>query len=100
MFGRKNGAVFSNREMSLDGECGSGSFGGLLSGIFSYMSRRSRGGGNVGIGFIDFQGLREGRKTGSGEQRKEQISEDSHICSIAPQTPDRRREAGTDDREN
>src|SRR5580692_8463791 len=28
-----------------------------------HSSRRSRGGGNVGIGFIDFQGLGEGRKT-------------------------------------
>src|SRR5664280_1184698 len=42
---------------------GAGSFGRLLFGIFSYMSRGCRDRGNVGIGFIDFQGLWEGRKT-------------------------------------
>jgi hypothetical protein len=48
--------------MSLNGEFEADSFGWLLFGIFSYMPRRRRGGGNVGIGFIDFQGLWEGRK--------------------------------------
>jgi hypothetical protein len=32
-------------------------------GMISYIARDRRGGGNVGIGFIDFQGLWEGRKT-------------------------------------
>jgi hypothetical protein len=36
---------------------------GWFLGIFIHP-RRSRGGGNVGIGFIDFQGVWEGRKTG------------------------------------
>src|ERR1019366_1468283 len=49
--------------MSLKGPVGAGSFGRLLFGIFSYMSRGCRDSGNVGIGFIDFQGLWEGRKT-------------------------------------
>jgi hypothetical protein len=49
--------------MSLKGQLRAGSFGRLLFGIFSYISRRSRGGGNVEIGFIDFQGLWKGRKT-------------------------------------
>src|ERR1035437_8658946 len=49
--------------MSLKVAVGAGSFGRLLFGIFSYMSRSCRGGGNVGIGFIDFQGLWEDRKT-------------------------------------
>jgi hypothetical protein len=31
--------------------------------MISYFARGRRGGGNVGIGFIDFQGLWEGRKT-------------------------------------
>ena len=35
-------------------------FFGFLSGI---IARRNRGGGNVKISFIDFQGLREGRET-------------------------------------
>ena len=56
-------AVFSNPRMSLKGVFEAGSFGRLLFGMFSYMSRGCRGGGNVGIGFIDFQGLWEGRKT-------------------------------------
>jgi hypothetical protein len=30
--------------------------------MISYIARGRRGGGNVGIGFIDFQGLWEGRK--------------------------------------
>jgi ParB family chromosome partitioning protein len=38
----------------------SDSFFGFLSGI---IVRRNRGGGNVKISFIDFQGLREGRET-------------------------------------
>jgi hypothetical protein len=60
---RTHGTVFSNPGMSLKGEVDTGSFGRLLFGIFSYMSRSSGGGGNVEIGFIDFQGLWEGRKT-------------------------------------
>ena len=55
--------VFSNPGMSLKGQVDAGSFGWLLFGMFSYMSRSCRGGGNVGIGFIDFQGLWEGWKT-------------------------------------
>src|SRR5208282_2471194 len=55
--------VFSNPGMSLKGVLRAGRFGWLLSGIFSYKTRIRRGGGNVGIGFIDFQGLWEGRKT-------------------------------------
>src|ERR1035437_11148288 len=39
------------------------SVGRLLFGKISYIARSRRGGGNVGISFIDFQGLREGRKT-------------------------------------
>jgi hypothetical protein len=57
--------VFSNPGMSLKGQFDAGSFGCLLFGMFSYMSRSCRGGGNVGIGFIDFQGLWEGWKTAS-----------------------------------
>ena len=49
--------------MSLKVVFKAGSFGRLLFGIFSYMSRGRRGGGNVEIGFIDFQGLWKGRKT-------------------------------------
>jgi len=48
--------------MSLKGVFEAGSFGRLLFGMFSYMSRGCRGGGNVGIGFIDFQGLWKGGK--------------------------------------
>jgi len=55
--------VFSNPGMSLKVVFKAGSFGRLLFGIFSYMSRGRRGGGNVEIGFIDFQGLWKGRKT-------------------------------------
>ena len=36
---------------------------GFLSFREEYIAIRRRGGGNVGIGFIDFQGLWEGRKT-------------------------------------
>src|ERR1035438_28652 len=55
--------VFSNPGMSLKGEFEAGSFGRLLFGMISYIARGRLGGGNVGIGFIDFQGLWEGRKT-------------------------------------
>ena len=56
-------SVFSNPGMSLKFQVDAGSFGWLLFGMFSYMTRICRGGGNVGISFIDFQGLWEGRKT-------------------------------------
>jgi hypothetical protein len=46
--------------MTLPSECVALSWAGL--GDFIYPRGR-RGGGNVGIGFIDFQGLWEGRKT-------------------------------------
>src|ERR1019366_176319 len=49
--------------MSLKGLFEAGSFGRLLFGMISYIARRRRGGGNVGIGFIDFQCLWEGRET-------------------------------------
>jgi hypothetical protein len=44
-------------------EAGSFRAGGFLSFREEYIASRSRGGGNVGIGFIDFQGLWKGRKT-------------------------------------
>jgi len=47
--------VFSNPGMSLKGEFEAGSFGRLLFGMISYIARGRLGGGNVGIGFIDFQ---------------------------------------------
>jgi hypothetical protein len=61
--GTQSVLVFSNPGMSLKGQVDAGSFWCLLFGMFSYMSRSCRGGGNVGIGFIDFQGLWEGWKT-------------------------------------
>ena len=60
---RLNTTVFSNPGMSLRGVFEAGIFRCLLFGMFSYIARGRRGGGNVGIGFIDFQGLWEGRKT-------------------------------------
>src|SRR5271157_5017143 len=53
--------VFSNPKMSLE----AGRFSGLRVLFFreEYIASRRRGGGDVGIGFIDFQGLWEGRKT-------------------------------------
>jgi len=54
-------SVFSNPRMSLK----ESSFraGGFLSFREEYIASSRRGGGNVGIGSIDFQGLWEGRKT-------------------------------------
>ena len=60
---RSSAPVFSNPGMSLKGEFAAGSFRRLLLGMISYIAHGRRGGGNVGIGIIDFQGLWEGRKT-------------------------------------
>jgi hypothetical protein len=49
--------------MNLNGGFEAGSFRRLLFVVFSYKSRNCIGGENAGFGFIEFQGLWEGRKT-------------------------------------
>jgi hypothetical protein len=60
LFGEQDGLEMNDEGVTLPSECVALSWAGLEDFI---SPRGRRGGGNVGIGFIDFQGLWEGRET-------------------------------------